>query len=240
MIRCDLHVHTHYSHDSLLKPEHLVEACLRKGINCIAVTDHNEIEGARAVKRMAPFTVIIGEEIRTAEGEVTGLFLKERIPPFLSAEETVKRIKAQKGLVYIPHPFAAGVAMRLKRNVLERLLGYVDIIEGWNSRGILRTDDMKAQAFARMHRLPFAAGSDAHTRFEIGRAYVEMQAFRNKREFLERLGKGVLQGRKTALVHPFSSVMVGRAKVLAGHRTEAARERRRKKLVTRRVWIGDL
>ena len=120
-LRLDLHSHTWYSHDSLLKPEHFVAACLAKGINCIAVTDHNEVDGAKAVARLAPFKVIVGEEIRTRDGEISGLFLKHRIPPNLSAEETIREIRRQKGLVYIPHPFAAGVVMRLKEPVLERV-----------------------------------------------------------------------------------------------------------------------
>ncbi len=92
-LRLDLHSHTWYSHDSLLKLEHYVEACVQKGINCVAVTDHNEIDGAKRLQKMAPFKVIIGEEIRTSDGEISGLFLKERIPPNLSAQETIDEIR---------------------------------------------------------------------------------------------------------------------------------------------------
>ncbi len=236
-LRVDLHSHTWYSHDSLLKPEHFVEACLAKGINCIAVTDHNEVDGAKAVQRMAPFKVIVGEEIRTRDGEISGLFLKERIPPWLSAEETIHEIRRQKGLVYIPHPFAAGVSMRLKKAVLDRVLPQVDILEGWNSRGILRTDDLAAQRYALRHGKPFAAGSDAHTRFEIGSAYVEMEDFKTPAQMLKNLKAGVLVGRKTNVLYPAASLAVGRAKVLAGHRTDEARESRRTRMKLKRVWL---
>ena len=235
-LKMDLHSHTWYSHDSILKPEDLVEACLRRGINCLAVTDHNEIDGAKAVARIAPFKVIVGEEIRTRDGEISGLFLKERIPPNLSARVTIREIRRQKGLVYVPHPFAAGVTMRLRKAMLEALAEHVDIVEGWNSRGLLRADDLRAQQWALGHGIPFAAGSDAHTRFEIGAAYVEMEDFKTSRELLRNLTKGVLFGRKTNLLYPFTGLAVGRARVLAGHRTEAARQRRRTRVDIKTMW----
>ena len=235
-LRVDLHSHTWYSHDSLLKPEHFVEACLLKGINCIAVTDHNEVDGAKAVARIAPFKVIIGEEIRTRDGEISGLFLKERIAPNLSAMETIRQIRRQKGLVYIPHPFAAGVTMRLRSAVLEALAEHVDIVEGWNSRGLLRSDDHKAQQWAMGHGVPFAAGSDAHTRFELGSAYVEMDDFKTPAQMIKNLQKGTLIGRKTNVLYPATSLAVGRAKVLAGHRSEEARELRKTRINIQRVW----
>ena len=235
-LRMDLHSHTWYSHDSLLKPEHFVEACLQRGINCIAVTDHNEVDGAKAVARIAPFKVIVGEEIRTRDGEISGLFLKERIPPNLTAHETIRQIRKQKGLVYIPHPFAAGVTMRLRAAVLEAVAEQVDIVEGWNSRGLLRSDDHKAQQWALKNCVPFAAGSDAHTRFEIGSAYVEMDDFKTPQQMIKNLMKGTLIGRKTNVLYPATSLAVGRAKVLAGHRSEEARELRKTRINIQRVW----
>lgn len=236
-LRLDLHTHTLYSHDSLMKLEDFVEACVRKGINAVAVTDHNEVDGAKRLQKMAPFKVIIGEEIRTRDGEISGLFLKERIPPNLSAFETIARIRAQKGVVYIPHPFASGVFMRLKQNVLEAIVDEVDIIEGWNSRGLLKADDEKAQAFAKRHFKPFAAGSDAHSRFEIGSAFVEMKDFRNKKEMIQNLKNGTLVGRKTNLLYPATSVAIGRMKVAAGHRTDKARENRRTRIQIKSVSL---
>jgi len=235
-LRLDLHSHTWYSHDSLLKPSPFIEACLEKGINCIAVTDHNEVDGAKAIQRMAPFKVIVGEEIRTRDGEISGLFLKQRIPPNLSAQETIREIRRQKGLVYIPHPFAAGVTMRLRQSVLEAVADEVDLVEGWNSRGLLRADDLKAQAWALAHKIPFAAGSDAHTRFEIGSAYVEMDDFKTPAQMIKNLKRGVLVGRKTNVLYPAMSVAIGRAKVAAGHRSHEARERRKTRVDIKRVW----
>ena len=235
-IRLDLHSHTWYSHDSLLKPEPFVAACLAKGINAIAVTDHNEIEGAKAIARLAPFKVIIGEEIRTRDGEITGLFLKQRIVPNLSARDTVREIRRQKGLVYIPHPFAAGVTMRIKATVLDQIADEVDIIEGFNSRALLRSDDVRAQAWARKRGIPFAAGSDAHTRFEIGAAFMEMDDFTTPKGLLKNLPSALLYGRKTHVLYPATSLAVGRAKLFAGHRSDASRLRRGNKANARGFW----
>ncbi len=234
-LRLDLHTHTLYSHDSILKLDDFIEACVRRGINCVAVTDHNEIDGAKRLQKMAPFKVIVGEEIRTRDGEISGLFLKERIPPNLSAHETIRRIRQQKGMVYIPHPFASGVFMRLRKPVLDTVIDQVDLIEGWNSRGLLRSDDVKAQNYARRHGKPYAAGSDAHSRFEIGSAYVEMKDFKTRKEMLRNIEQGILVGRKTNLLYPASSMVVGRAKVIAGHRGEKARAQRRTRLETRNL-----
>ncbi|MCX5994798.1 MAG: PHP domain-containing protein, partial [Chloroflexi bacterium] len=93
LLKADLHVHTRYSEDSLSPPEKIVQHCLKVGINCLAVTDHNTITGAVEVKRLAPFKVIVSEEILTTQGEIIGYFLTEEIPPRLSPEETVARIK---------------------------------------------------------------------------------------------------------------------------------------------------
>jgi hypothetical protein len=127
--------------------------------------------------------------------------------------------------------------MRLKSSVLEALKDEVDIIEGWNSRGLLRTDDLKAQAWALKNDIPFAAGSDAHTRFELGSAYVEMADFTTPRQMIRNLMSGTLIGRKTNILYPTVSAALGRAKILVGHRSEGARQRRRTRIDIKRVWM---
>ena len=108
-MRIDLHVHTAYSYDCWMSLERVIRAAGSNGLDGVAVIDHNEFEGAKRLAKMAPFPVIVGEEVLTREGEVAGLFLRERVPPGLSLEETVTRIKAQGGLVYVPHPLARDV-----------------------------------------------------------------------------------------------------------------------------------
>ena len=108
LIRADLHNHTHFSPDSILSPGRFVAQAVRRGLNCIAVTDHNTMGGVAAVHEAAAtagLQVIAGEEIRTAEGEVLGLFLTEAVPRGLSAEQTIDRIQQQGGLAGVPHPY---------------------------------------------------------------------------------------------------------------------------------------
>ena len=204
MLKADLHTHTYFSRDALTSPEKYVQACQKRGVNCVAVTEHNNIAGALAVQKIAPFTVIIGEEVRSSEGEIIGLFLHEQIPGGLSPEETVRRIKEQGGLVVVPHPFD-GFRGHLREEALERILPQVDVIEVFNARITYRRDNERAASFAAEHGLPASAGSDAHSAWETGRTYVEMPEFQGPREFLEALRHGRVVGRtSTPLVHLFS------------------------------------
>ena len=176
-VRFDLHVHTHHSFDCLTRPEQLVEVVQRNGLTGIAVTDHNAIEGALHLRDVAPFPVIVGEEVETTHGEIAGLFLGEWIPPRLSPQETIDRIKAQGGLVYITHPLAHGVPSRIRQRVLREILPQVDLIEGFNARVPLPADDRRVRELAGECGIPLGAGSDAHFAAEVGRGYVELEPF---------------------------------------------------------------
>ena len=208
MLRVDLHMHTHFSPDSLVSPESLVARCQKVGLSCIAVTDHNTTEGARVVKDIAPFLVIVGEEVRTSEGEVTGLFLTETIPEGLSIGETARRIKDQGGLVSIPHPFDRFRGEVISRRGLDEVVQYADIVEVFNARNNLSADDRKALDFAREHGLLTSGVSDAHTTMELGRTYVEMPDFDGTPEgFKLALAQGKIVGRRTSpLIHVVTSL----------------------------------
>lgn len=199
MLKADLHIHTVYSPDSATSLKEVVARCLKVGINCIAVTDHNTILGALKMEELAPFTVIVGEEIHTRSGEIMGYFLSEEIPAGLPAEETVRRIKEQGGLVCIPHPFDRLRLSTLRRKTLEGLLPHIDIIEACNARVSLSRYWAQALLFAENHGLLASAGSDAHTAIEIGNAYVTMPEFDGREEFRKALAEGALFGRKTSL-----------------------------------------
>jgi predicted metal-dependent phosphoesterase TrpH len=203
LIKADLHVHTCYSEDSISPPEKVVKQCLKIGINCLAVTDHNTIEGALEVKRIAPFKIIVGEEVLTTQGEIIGLFLKEEIPGRLSPEETVARIKAQGGLVCIPHCFDRfRRSSTLQRRALEKIMPDVDIIEVFNSRTMLLRDSARALGFAQKLGLLVAAGSDAHVISEIGKSFVELPEFNDTEQFKQALRRGQVFGRRTnPLIH---------------------------------------
>lgn len=205
-LRADLHTHSHYSRDSVLSPDAYIEGCVRKGITCAAVTDHNEVRGALLIRERAPFRVIVGEEVKTTEGELIGLFLRELVPRGMTPEETVRCIHEQGGVVIVPHPYDIFRRSVIKRSALERIAGQVDAIEGFNCRNILARHDAAARALARRAGKPLSAGSDAHSPWELGGVQIEMEDFETPREFLASLAAGRINGRRSLpMVHWIST-----------------------------------
>ncbi|OGN94641.1 MAG: hypothetical protein A2Z75_09010 [Chloroflexi bacterium RBG_13_50_10] len=206
MIKADLHIHTCYSIDCLTPLEKIVERCLELGINCIAVADHNTVAGALKLREIAPFKVIIAEEILTPAGEIMGLFLSEGISQRLSPQETISKIRSQGGLVAIPHPFGRSLPWNPNRLTSAEVLSQVDIIETFNSRTPFSNSIARAEKLAKEQGKPASAGSDAHTLGEIGRAYVEMPEFDGPADFLTSLAQGKIFGRKSSyLAHVAST-----------------------------------
>jgi predicted metal-dependent phosphoesterase TrpH len=205
LLKADLHIHTKYSMDCQTPLDKIISRCQELGINCIAIADHGTAEGALEMQKIAPFKVIVAEEILTTHGEIMGMFLKETIPSGITPQEAVKRIRAQGGLVNIPHPFETMRGSALKTEVLEAIAGDIDLIEVLNSRSPLPANSNRARDFALKHGLPGGAGSDAHTVFEIGNAYVEMPDFNTKEEFLQAVAAGKIYGKRSGVfVHLFS------------------------------------
>jgi predicted metal-dependent phosphoesterase TrpH len=206
LFRVDCHNHTYYSPDSILSPGTMLRRAKARGLDVIAVTDHNTVRGglvARelAAKRVPEVRVIVGEEVRTADGEVLGLFLSQDIPRDLSAAETIERIHAQGGLVGAPHPFDP-YRSGLRAEGLALVEGKLDFIEGLNARMVNGEHNDKAQEYAKAQGLPTSAASDAHSPREVGRCYVEMPHFETAAQFLESLRSGVLRGRLSSpLIH---------------------------------------
>ncbi|MDH4269646.1 MAG: PHP domain-containing protein [Dehalococcoidia bacterium] len=205
MIKADLHIHTCYSIDCLTPLERIIARCLELGIDCVAVADHNTITGALKLRQIAPFRVIVAEEIATTAGEIMGLFLSEGIRQGLSAQETISRIRDQGGLVAIPHPF--GRSLFRRDNVLTsmEILSQVDIIEAFNSRTPFSSSIRRAATLTKERGKAASAGSDAHTLGEIGRAYVEMSEFDGPDDFLSSLAKGQIFGRKSSYLAHLAS-----------------------------------
>jgi len=198
-------VHSNYSRDCAMTLEQIVRKCLDRGINCIALTDHGNADGALRLQQIASFTVIVGQEVLTPDGEIMGLFLKETIPSGLSPSEAVSRIKAQGGLVGAPHPFDP--LRGLKRDTLENLLPQMDFVEVFNSRSLLWSHNTQAKRLASQHGLLATAGSDAHTPGEIGKAYVEMPEFAGKEDFRKSLAQGKIVGRRSSPLVHFATTM---------------------------------
>jgi len=197
LLKADFHIHSKYSMDSTTSLEQIIGACQRKGINCISVADHGAIEGALRIKEIAPFYVVVGEEILTTRGEIIGLFLEELVPSHLSLEESIQRIKAQGGLVCVPHPFDGLRGSALGPVTLNEIAAQIDMVEVFNARSPLLRFSEQARTFAREHHLPGTAGSDAHAAYEIGNAFVEMPEFKGKEDFLQSLAQGRIHGRRT-------------------------------------------
>ena len=205
MIKADLHIHTCYSVDCLTPLEKIVERCIERGINCIAVADHNTIAGALRLREIAPFKVIVAEEILTVVGEIMGLFLSENVARGLSPQETISRIRSQGGLVAIPHPFGRSLPWHPNVLVSAEILSQVDIIEAFNSRTPFSGSIRRAAMLAKEQGKPASAGSDAHTLGEIGRAYVEMPEFDGPHDFLNSLAQGRIFGRKSSYLAHLAS-----------------------------------
>ena len=206
MLKVDLHIHTKYSIDSYNSLDGVINRCLELGINCIAVCDHGTAEGAIKLKAIAPFTVIIAEEILTPDGEIMGMFLKETIPSGISVAETISQIRAQGGLVCIPHPFDRFRPTAIKNDVLLEIADQIDIIEVFNARTIPFQNMNHSRDFAREHNLLQGAGSDAHTLSEIGNAYVEIPEFNGRDDFIKSLAQGRICGKRTNPLFHFISL----------------------------------
>lgn len=161
-MKVDFHIHTHHSYDSLMKPEKIIKVAKKRGLDGVVICDHNTVKGGLEAKRANKdknFTVIVGAEIATDAGDITGIFLTKEIES-RTFEEVVKEIRAQNGKVILDHPYKAHDLSKIE-------LSKIDFVEGYNSRLDMK-DNQKAIDLAKNHNKPFIAGSDAHLYKEIG------------------------------------------------------------------------
>lgn len=211
MMRVDLHCHSEASWDCFTPLEAIPAQCREKGIQVQAITDHNNIEGAQALQKMveadpeSDLTIIVGEEISTSEGEIIGLFLTRPIEAGLTPEETIQRIKADNGLVLLPHGFDPLKRFRLRPEARERVEKDLDIIETFNARVSRPRWNQAAVDWARHNGVLMSAGSDAHRLADIGAAWVEVprRPIRNPDELMQALAGGVPVGDWTHPVWAF-------------------------------------
>ena len=182
----DFHIHTRFSRDSILTEEKFIARAIERGLTHAVVTNHNNIEGAIAVRDKVEqmgladkLTVILGEEVSTADGEVVGMFLTKTIPRGLSANETADEIHRQGGLVSIPHPFDPFRGSHIKEGPLRNLaeIGKIDMIEVFNCRVTFQRHNEEAAEFAKRYDIPGIAASDSHSSFEVAMAFNAMPSF---------------------------------------------------------------
>lgn len=199
--RVDLHMHTSASPDCLSAPADVVRYAREIGLDKIAITDHNEIEGAFEGRDIDPDLVIVGEEVRTDEGlDLIGLFLTELIPRGGTFREVAEEIRRQGGVVYVPHPFDSHRGTT--EEFLEGVRDCIDAVEGFNARIHDARRNQRAQNWALANGFPLGAGSDAHLLSKIGQARVVMPPFSGPAEFLAALSDGRIEGRASSyLVH---------------------------------------
>jgi len=169
------HTHTNYSADGSMSPADIVKLAQINKIELLAITDHNEIRGAQEAQKIAPFPVIVGEEIQTQEGgEIIGLFLNKLIPKNISVFSAIDEIKQQGGIVYLPHPFDKIRTKQFTIQVLKKIAPLVDIVEVFNSRNIQESANIEALNFALKYDKIQCVGADAHLPVEMNSASVSL------------------------------------------------------------------
>jgi predicted metal-dependent phosphoesterase TrpH len=171
----DLHCHTRGSFDCLSAPKDVVKAASARGLTHLAITDHDRIEAALEARELAPpgLTIIVGEEVRTRDGDLICIFLERAIPPGMSAADTIAAAREQGGLVGIPHPFDRMRGSMLRDPAMAHVAGTADWVETHNARVVGKGNE-QALEFARDRELPGIAVSDAHSIMEIGVAYTAL------------------------------------------------------------------
>ena len=196
-----MHMHTEYSRDSRVALADFAELARKAQLGAVCITDHDTIEGGLRLREMdSGLQVIVGEEITTAEGELVGLYLKERVPPGLTADRSIDLIHEQGGLVYVPHPFDRMHAVP----DYEHLLGVVDdidAIEIFNPRVAMKSFNEEAARFAAKYRIPAGAGSDSHVPRGLGSVKIAMRDFDGPDEFLESLRDADIIRKRQSLLY---------------------------------------
>jgi len=191
MISVEFHCHTHASKDSLTRPADVIAVARRKGIDRVVITDHNSIKGAHEAKAIDPELIIVGEEIMTTKGEILAAFVTDEIPPYLSPQETIKRLKEQGAFISVSHPFDELRKGGWMEGDLLEILPDVDAIEVYNSRCMLPRFNRRAGLFAQTNNIAGTVGSDAHASFEVGRSLLLLDQFTGPDEMRNVIRRGI-------------------------------------------------
>jgi predicted metal-dependent phosphoesterase TrpH len=204
-LKVELHCHTYHSKDSLMLPDRLLETCRKRGIDRVAITDHNSIEGAIEAAALDPDRVIIGEEIMTTKGEILAFFVQEFVPAGLTPMQTIEQLRDQGAFISVSHPFDSARSGSWTDDDLNAILPYVDAIETMNARTWSQTPNTKAAKIAAQFQLPGTAGSDAHAYAELGRVSMQLPGFDDVAGFRSALPRAHIIGRRSfPLVHFYS------------------------------------
>lgn len=204
MYKLDLHTHSVASPDGSITADQYHRAIGSSLLDFIAVTDHNRIDFALELRQKMGDAIIVGEEIMTTAGEIVGLFLDTVIKPGLTPQETIKQIKEQGGIVYIPHPFET-VRKGMHQSVLDEVVDHVDIIEVCNGRAFFQNKSQQSVVWARINAKIGAASSDAHGFQGLGATYTSVSEKPTRDNLLSLMSSGIpMTGRPSirALLYP--------------------------------------
>jgi glycosyltransferase involved in cell wall biosynthesis len=226
LIDVDLHMHTDHSYDCATPVEVLLAEARARGLGAIAITDHNEISGAKEARAKTDgVKVIVAEEVKTGDqGEVIGLFIEEKIPRGLTLQETIAEIKRQGGLVYVPHPFDRMHSVPDYEHLL-KVIDDLDAIEVFNPRVAIPEFNEEAVRFAAKYRIPAGAGSDAHVPQGLGSVRIRMRDFDGPQEFLESLRDADIVRNPASLLY-VQALKFLQTKAMPGAARRASRDRR--------------
>jgi hypothetical protein len=201
MWRIDLHTHTRASRDSRNDPAALVERAQAIGLNKVAITDHNTIEGALAAQRLAPDLVIVGEEIATETGgELIAYFVSEVVPKGLPVLEVLRRLRAQGAVISVSHPLDSLRGSALGERKTLEIIEQVDALEVFNARCLRADDNRRAGELVKRYGRAGTAGSDAHTLRELGAGYLTLPPFKSNADaFRASLARATPGGRLSGI-----------------------------------------
>ncbi len=212
MLKADLHIHTLYSGDSSLKPAQILSRAIEIGLDVVGIVDHNGQRGGIEAKRIARdygVVVLVGQEIRTVQGEIAIFGLTHKLPTHQDIIQTCRLAKSKGGLIILPHPFD-----RFRHSVgsnAEKIVQFVDAVEVFNSHCLMASSNRAATEFAKQHSLPGLAVSDAHRLAEIGSAITYIDARPDQDSIFDsiRTGKVAIKAGRSGLFGRLS-LLIGR------------------------------
>ena len=185
-LKIDLHVHTYYSYDSTITPKQLVTYAKKTGLDAVAVTDHDSIEGALKLSKQKDFLIIPGIEVSSRYGHILGLNLSEKTPSKLDVSTTIQKIHDAGGIAIAAHPTAL-YRGKLRRHITK---GF-DALEVINASSVpFCFSNYINRKLAEAFSLPQTGGSDAHSAPEIGTAYSLVEADLEKDDIVAAIRNG--------------------------------------------------
>jgi predicted metal-dependent phosphoesterase TrpH len=200
MIRIDLHTHSEASIDGGLSPENYADILREEKLDVIAITDHDRIDFAQGLqKALGEDRIIVGQEISTTDGDIVGLYLKEKIEPGLTAQKAIDAVKSQDGLVYIPHPYEK-VRHGIKKDVLLEIIDKVDIIEAHNGRSMSKKTGVELETLGIKNDIAICGSSDAHGKRGIGYTYTTIDSKPTRKTLAGLLKNGTIVAKRPQLI----------------------------------------